>query len=244
MKRELKWEDTRDGKRAVIPGAATFDLMFGDYLCDAGVKLRIKCTGLMPGSFGAANFDTFYDEESAIEYCQDMVNSITEEQFLRMHMDPHQLSVREFMRGAGQPVRDTPGMPDEDWRVKQARIMLEETWETITQGLGLSFGMAIDDSFKLYFPMNKDQFKQCLTVKPVQEPNLSEATDGVADEIYTRLGLANMMGVAIQPIMGEVCKNNLEKLGKGEMVDGKLIKPEGHVAPDISGLLKEQGWEG
>ena len=68
--------------------------------------------------------------------------------------------------------------------------------------------------------------------------------DGIADLIYVLLGAALEYGIDMGPIWDEVQRTNMMKEGGGIRGDGKILKPEGWLPPDISGLLKQQGWQG
>lgn len=48
-----------------------------------------------------------------------------------MSKSPHQQRVEEFMGKFGQEVPDKPTMPDEDTRLLRAKLIFEETLETI-----------------------------------------------------------------------------------------------------------------
>ena len=74
--------------------------------------------------------------------------------------------------------------------------------------------------------------------------NITEIADGIADLIYVLLGTAIEYGININPIWDEVQRTNMLKEGGGIRPDGKILKPEGWLSPDIAGILKQQGWKG
>ena len=89
--------------------------------------------------------------------------------------------------------------------------------------------------------------RQCLireeveeTIKAIEENDLVEIADGIADSIVVLLGTAIAYGIDIRPIWDEVHKTNMAKVGGEVRPDGKQLKPEGWVAPDIQNLLDEQ----
>ena len=51
------------------------------------------------------------------------------------------------------------------------------------------------------------------------------------------------LGVDLEPIWKEVHKTNMAKIPGNSRKDGKVLKPEGWVSPDIKASLREQGWE-
>lgn len=74
--------------------------------------------------------------------------------------------------------------------------------------------------------------------------DLPLAVDAIVDSIYVLLGTAVTFGVDLEPIFQAVHAANMRKVGGVIREDGKVLKPDGWVAPDVEGLLREQGWEG
>jgi len=66
--------------------------------------------------------------------------------------------------------------------------------------------------------------------------------DAVADLIYVVLGTAISYGIAVDAIWRVIHDTNMKKVGGKEREDGKILKPEGWVPPDILGELRKQGW--
>jgi len=136
-------------------------------------------------------------------------------------------------------VRPTADLPLEV-RKLCARLMLEETLETIQDGLGLA--VRVPER-----PCAGD--RELVTIDRVEFVSRSRAylvtlADGLADQEVVLLGTASAFGIAQQPIFEAVMDNNCEKFGPGHSMDegGKLVKPAGHKAPDIGALLRQQGW--
>ena len=52
-------------------------------------------------------------------------------------------------------------------------------------------------------------------------------------------GTASMLGIPLEPFELPTDLNNLNKFKPGHYFreDGKLVKPEGHPAPDLEGIL-------
>lgn len=73
-----------------------------------------------------------------------------------------------------------------------------------------------------------------------------ESTEGIAREaadiVVVTLGTAVAAGIALEPIFNEVMAANERKVGPGARVreDGKLLKPEGWVGPDVAAVLARQ----
>jgi predicted HAD superfamily Cof-like phosphohydrolase len=74
--------------------------------------------------------------------------------------------------------------------------------------------------------------------------NLPELVDSWCDMNYIHQGSAIEFGVDLKPIAREVHAANVAKLGGKVREDGKILKPENWTAPDVTGLLRQQGWRG
>jgi predicted HAD superfamily Cof-like phosphohydrolase len=74
--------------------------------------------------------------------------------------------------------------------------------------------------------------------------DLPDAVDAICDLIYVAVGAAVAFGVDLEPHFRAVHESNMRKVGGGKRDDGKLLKPAGWSPPDISGILKAQGWGG
>lgn len=69
--------------------------------------------------------------------------------------------------------------------------------------------------------------------------NLVDAIDAMADIEYVLLGLANAMGVDLEPHFEIVHRANMLKVGGGMREDGKILKPDGWIPPDHQRLIDE-----
>ena len=160
------------------------------------------------------------------------------------YKSPNQLMVELFMakmhaHPSGcekQPLPVCPTTPSVEVRKLRARLMLEETLETIRDGLGLD----VVTAFGPIKGTDDVQFQEA------RAPNMIEIADGLADQEVVLLGTAASCGIAHQPIFELVMDNNLLKFAPGHKFDegGKLIKPPKHPSPSggISGTLVIQGW--
>jgi predicted HAD superfamily Cof-like phosphohydrolase len=140
----------------------------------------------------------------------------------------HQLRVEIFMARAGQAVPLTPVMPDEDTRRFRAKIILEETMETIK-----ALGCSVVINQKTMLPeIGEFRYK----------PDLIEIVDGCADIRVVTTGTLSACGVADHEIQLEVDLNNLGKFGPGsyKREDGKWMKPPTWTPPNIERILQEQ----
>lgn len=84
-------------------------------------------------------------------------------------------------------------------------------------------------------------------------PDLVSAIDGICDLLYVTYGTALEYGFDVAPFFGEVHAANMRKtqaqvhaadmrktVGPVRRGDGKILKPEGWVGPDIAGVLLER----
>lgn len=72
--------------------------------------------------------------------------------------------------------------------------------------------------------------------------NMHGVVDGLCDLLYVAFGCAVEMGIDLEPFFNEVHAANMRKVGGEVRADGKKLKPEGWVGPDIDRLLEEAGW--
>lgn len=70
----------------------------------------------------------------------------------------------------------------------------------------------------------------------------------LADVVYVAYGTALVHGIDLDAVIAEIHRSNMTKLGPDGSVtrrpDGKVLKGEHYRAPDVSGVLREQGWKG
>lgn len=159
-----------------------------------------------------------------------------------MQMSQSQQSVQEFMRRKGLTLPEKPTTPDWKERVLCARLLLEETLETIEKGLGVLVSLRHPELGLLGYYFERLEFHSIFT----ENGDLVEIADGTADVRYVSYYIDNVCGVNSAPIDAEVCANNLAKFGEGSYIDGngKLCKPADHKPPRVRELLLEQGAEG
>lgn len=79
------------------------------------------------------------------------------------------------------------------------------------------------------------------TLDALDEGDLEGIADGIADSIVVLIGTAVAYGIDIRPIWDEVHRTNMTKVKGPRREDGKILKPEGWIPPDIQGILKAQG---
>lgn len=74
-----------------------------------------------------------------------------------------------------------------------------------------------------------------------------EVADGMADLIYVTVGMAIAYGIPLEEVFAEVHRTNMAKFPDGKVIrrpeDGKVLKPEGWVPPDVAGILERYGFK-
>lgn len=80
----------------------------------------------------------------------------------------------------------------------------------------------------------------CETVLAMANGDLAGTIDGLCDLIYVAYGAAVTFGVNLAPFWDAVHLSNMAKEGGRKRGDGKLLKPEGWVPPNIAGILKQE----
>ncbi len=68
----------------------------------------------------------------------------------------------------------------------------------------------------------------------------------LADVVYVAYGTALVYGIDLDAVIAEIHRANMSKLGPdGEVArraDGKVLKGAHYRAPDVSAVLRRQGW--
>ncbi|MEW1832104.1 MazG nucleotide pyrophosphohydrolase domain-containing protein [Streptomyces sp. NPDC088196] len=75
---------------------------------------------------------------------------------------------------------------------------------------------------------------------------LDKLAHELADVVYVAYGTALVHGVDLDAVIAEIHRSNMTKIGpNGEIsrrADGKVLKGEHYEVPDVSGVLRKQGW--
>lgn len=148
----------------------------------------------------------------------------------------HQQRVENFMELAKQDIPKSPVMPDESIRKLRAKLILEESLETV-RDLGFAPMIDIDSLGGRRFLSKED-----IVFVGTGKETLSGIADGCADIIVVTTGTLSACGIADVSIQKEVDLNNLAKFGPGHSYreDGKLIKPPNHKPPALSDIIERQ----
>lgn len=151
--------------------------------------------------------------------------------------------VRLFMQKARQATPDRPCVPDEATRLLRAKLIMEEALETI-DALGVTVDVDGQFALDVYCGTDPAVTMGNIRFRAEGKPDLVGIVDGCEDIRVVTTGTLVACGVRDGTTSEAVDENNLAKFGPGHSwrEDGKLIKPPGHLPPDIEKLLREQGW--
>ena len=96
-------------------------------------------------------------------------------------------------------------------------------------------------------PTEITQLRISLILEEVQELGLAlskndlpQIADGIADLIYVLLGAAISYGINLNTVWTAVHTANMQKVGGGKSLHGKVLKPPGWLHPDIETILERQ----
>lgn len=130
----------------------------------------------------------------------------------RMSTSPADL-VREFHRAFGLDARSTPTEVDPELAAHRGELLAEEAAEVAE--------VAVDGP-------------------------LDRLAHELADVVYVAYGTALVHGIDLDQVIAEIHRANMSKLGPDGQVarraDGKVLKGEHYRAPDVSSVLRRQGW--
>ena len=71
----------------------------------------------------------------------------------------------------------------------------------------------------------------------IHDEDIVEVADALADLLYVTYGAAIAFGIDIRPVFKEVHRANMTKQGGATRADGKLLKPDGWLPPDLAPIL-------
>ncbi|GHE06868.1 MazG nucleotide pyrophosphohydrolase domain-containing protein [Streptomyces alanosinicus] len=121
--------------------------------------------------------------------------------------------VQEFHRAFGLDARSTPTEVDPELAAHRGELLAEEAAEVAE--------VAVDG------PLDK-------------------LAHELADVVYVAYGTALVHGIDLDQVIAEIHRANMSKLGPDGQVarraDGKVLKGEHYRAPDVSSVLRHQGW--
>lgn len=138
-------------------------------------------------------------------------------------------SVGQFMRSAGQTT--------EGFNVRQAALYTGLQFEELAEKLE-ALGLA---GYAARLGAMGDLFKTGKFDRDIELADPLELLDADIDLAVVSIGSAYSMGADVLGAAGEVCRANLDKAGPDGKIardaNGKAMKPEGWVAPDLVPFL-------
>lgn len=153
-----------------------------------------------------------------------------------------------------QAIPDTYTIPDEATRLLRARLLLEETLETI-QALGFTVMIPVSGPCVIGVNTEPDVIYYAVSMDNAEfednyHSNLEGIIDGACDVQYVAVGTMLCCGAPDELHMNEVNRANNAKFPNGEAITnehGKFQKPKGwqppnhskHFNKDWMGILKQ-----
>jgi len=137
----------------------------------------------------------------------------------------------EFHRAMNVPILPTPQIPSDERVRLRARLVVEEVFEFLES----CFPCCPGDIRQL-----KPMLASLIDVYTVGPVDLPAAADALADIAYVIEGANLEFGIDSGPVLDEVHRANMAKVGGPVRGDGKQLKPDGWTPPDIAGVLEKQ----
>ena len=124
---------------------------------------------------------------------------------------------------------------------------MSTNWQRDVKEFHEKFGFTSEPRPKIASDLTR-KFRQMLIQEEVRETmealnngDMVEIADGIADSIYVLLGTAVSYGIDLQPIWDEVQRSNMAKVEGAERGDGtKPRKPSDWCAPAVQAILQMQ----
>jgi predicted HAD superfamily Cof-like phosphohydrolase len=140
--------------------------------------------------------------------------------------------VAEFHNAIGANILLRPTKPDDAVLRRRLQLVGEEFCE-LCEAMGF---MRL--GFMTRSLLNTPEFNT-----PTADFNMVKTADACADVDYTVEGTRLELGIYGPPVADEVHRANMRKVGGPRREDGKQMKPDGFVGPDVAGVLRAQGWK-
>ncbi len=131
---------------------------------------------------------------------------------------PESVDLVDFHTKFGLEVHERPIKPSNQTIALRQSLIEEEMVETVKGLINLSLAR------------NEEQ----------EISALADVADGIVDAIYVLIGTAVSCGIELGSVWAAVHAANMKKVGGGTRPDGKILKPEGWVAPNIIAEIAKQ----
>jgi predicted HAD superfamily Cof-like phosphohydrolase len=143
--------------------------------------------------------------------------------------------VQEFMTAMAQFIGERPSMPPEKVIQLRASLIIEESYEM------LEAVYPEHTDIGTWLLSNKDKVLRAIH-NHTPQISMVDFADALGDIDYVVEGARAAFGIDGQPIADEIHRANMTKLGGPISPEGKKLKPEGWLPPNIRQCLIEQGW--
>lgn len=188
---------------------------------------------------GMVTVDALALEQMVTEAIQAESNA----QLMRGRAADRQSDVAAFHRKFGVPCPEKPGWPSQERIDLRVKLIAEEFCEFL-RDCGYEFRVQV--ALHAYSPIvfSADSFTHGGVSRGnerIHDRDLAAAADALIDMEYVILGTHCEFGTNSTPLWQEVQAANMRKEGS-KRGDGKILKGEGWVGPDITGALRRQGW--
>lgn len=182
------------------------------------------------------------DRNALVQMVASEIQAESNAQLMRNRAHDRQADVAAFHRKFGVPCPERPGWPAHDRIDLRVKLIAEEFCEFLRDAgyegnLWISRWNAEAEVTVEIFDWHYDAD----TSDTIGDRDFAKAADALIDMEYVILGTHCEFGIDSNPLWAEVQRANVSKQG-GKRGDGKILKGDGWVPPDIAACLKAQGW--
>lgn len=122
--------------------------------------------------------------------------------------------------------------------MKQALDQLKEFHRVFRAAARDTVGVPDAATIALRAQLMREELDETITA--MQQDDLVEIADGLADLCYVAIGTAVAYGIPLDKVFEEVHRSNMMKAPNGIVKyreDGKVLKPEGWQPPNVKSIL-------
>ena len=141
-----------------------------------------------------------------------------------------------------EQTRPTVGVPNDDLVRLRVKLPFEEAFELLDASLDFNVDLEEGQLANLR-KLVQSKLEVLINTAPIKV-NVVKVADAFADLAYVVEGGNLAYGIDSRPVLVEVHRSNMSKVGGHRSASGKWIKPTTWVAPDIANVLRKQGWAG
>lgn len=108
--------------------------------------------------------------------------------------------------------------------------------------MGQPFGGGGIEESELRIRLHREETQEL--VEALEAEDLAAAARELADVVYVAYGTAYSLGIPLDLVFAEVHRANMSKIGPtGPLFreDGKVLKPDGFIPPDVERVLRDAG---